>query len=351
MPAEIPGGAVVLARAILKSPIWRMRPEICKVAITCIALANHAPAKWNDGKREFTIEKGQFVRSRKNLAKACVLPIQVVRTAVKLLSRALDEEGVPFLTIKSTSRWTLWSMPKWYFYQDLSNYEEPKRQTSNQRLTSGKGKTNQPNHANLTNTEKPVEALRSPGKATSSTSKPKANPTSKKKRSSKSRKLTTNKNNNNKNSKGPKPSPPTGPIQDSAGPTSPPSKGDSNLLNQVSIRRGVLLLLSIGVKEPDASTLAGQRPIGEVIDVVQEARSKERPGGFAIRALQEGWGVPVHEAARAEILAELEGDRRKAMNNIPALQTLNPKYAQLPGESDRDWLARGMELKRAETKD
>ena len=71
MPAEIPDGAVIVARAILSSSIWSMRSDDVKVAMTCIALANFKPAKWHDGKEWITIKKGQFIRSRERLAKKC----------------------------------------------------------------------------------------------------------------------------------------------------------------------------------------------------------------------------------------------------------------------------------------
>lgn len=118
MAAEIPNGAVLVARAILNSSLWTMRPEDCKVAITCIALANWKDQKWFDGTREITIHRGQFVRSREDFANSCGLSLQKTRTAIKHL------EKVGFLTRNPTSTYTLFTIPKYSHYQDLTKYSD-----------------------------------------------------------------------------------------------------------------------------------------------------------------------------------------------------------------------------------
>jgi hypothetical protein len=121
-----------------------------------------------------------------------------------------------------------------------------------------------------------------------------------------------------------------------------------SLLNQANYRRGVLLLLSVGVKEDTARGLATVRPVGQIVDVVQAARRKSNPGGFAVDAIKKGWGVPEDPDARAEILKELEADRLKAAAKTPALMPKNPKYAQREGEPVDDWMIRVTEMKRSE---
>ena len=118
MSAEIPDGAVIVARAIMNSSLWTMRPEDCKVAITFICLCNHADRKWYDGSKEILIRRGQCVRTIRKVAEAAHLPLQVVRTAVQHLVNS------EFLTQHSTRYYTLWTLPKYDHYQDLTNYTD-----------------------------------------------------------------------------------------------------------------------------------------------------------------------------------------------------------------------------------
>lgn len=129
MGAEIQDGAVLIARAIFNSSLWTMRPQDRIVAVTCIALCNWKPAKWFDGKQEVVIQRGQFVRSLKHIAEAAHLSLQTVRTSLQNL------QNTGFLTRKSTSRWTLITLPKYDFYQDLSKYSDSANTKSNTRPT------------------------------------------------------------------------------------------------------------------------------------------------------------------------------------------------------------------------
>jgi hypothetical protein len=135
MPAEIPDGAVIVARAIMNSSLWTMRAEDCKVAITCLVLANWKDRKWFDGQKEIMIRRGQFVRSREDFAKACGLSLQRTRTSVKHL------ENTGFLTRFSTKYYTVFTIPKYQHYQDLTKYSDSvmskSNPVSNPRLTRG----------------------------------------------------------------------------------------------------------------------------------------------------------------------------------------------------------------------
>lgn len=118
MSAEIPDGAVIVARAILNSSLWTMRPEDCKVALTCIAVANHKAMKWWDGDREILIERGQFVRSWDKLAEASHLSVKTVRTSVQNL------ENSGFLARLRAKRYSIYTIPKYQHYQDLTKYSD-----------------------------------------------------------------------------------------------------------------------------------------------------------------------------------------------------------------------------------
>jgi len=129
MAAEIPDGAVLVARAVLNSSLWTMRAEDRVVAMTCICLANWQPKKWFDGTKDMVIERGQFVRSWEDFAEACGLSLQKTRTSVKHL------EKVGFLTRKPTGHYTLYTIPKYDFYQNLANYSDSRASDLTRNLT------------------------------------------------------------------------------------------------------------------------------------------------------------------------------------------------------------------------
>lgn len=118
MPAEIPDGAVLVARALLNSSLWTMRPEDCKLALTCICLANWRPRKWWTGSAEIQIQRGQFVASWDRLSIASQLTVRTVRTSTQNLER------VGFLTRSRTARFSVFTIPKYDHYQDLTKYSD-----------------------------------------------------------------------------------------------------------------------------------------------------------------------------------------------------------------------------------
>jgi hypothetical protein len=132
MAAEIPDGAVLVARAILNSSLWTMRPEDRVVAMTCIALCNYRPSTWWDGKREVEIGRGQFIRSWDGLAKACGLSVKSTRTSVQHL------ENSHFLARTQAGRYSIFTVPKYDFYQDLGNYSDSAGKTSGKTLGSSR---------------------------------------------------------------------------------------------------------------------------------------------------------------------------------------------------------------------
>ena len=138
MGAEIPSGAVLVARAITNSSLWTMRAADRILAITCICMANWKPKKWFDGSQSTEIQRGQFVTSYENLAEAAKLSIRNVRTSLKNL------EKVGFLTRRVTQRWTLVTICKYDHYQDFSKYYDTKtdNQLTNDRQTTDKSLTN-----------------------------------------------------------------------------------------------------------------------------------------------------------------------------------------------------------------
>jgi len=144
MGAEIPNGAVLVARAILNSSLWTMRAEDRIVAITAICLANRLPRSWFNGKERITIQKGQFVRSWAQLSREAGLSLQVVRTSVKNLC------NVEFLTRVPTGSCHLFTIPKYEHYQDLTKYSDSIAAQSNKVPNSPLTGTQQAPNSELT---------------------------------------------------------------------------------------------------------------------------------------------------------------------------------------------------------
>lgn len=118
MAAEIPDGAFVVARAIFNSSLWTMRPEDCKLAVTCLGIANWKPKKWFDGEKDIMIQRGQFVRSLDDLAEASRLTKKTLRTSLQHLLNC------GFLARNRAQTYVLYTIPKYSHYQDLTKYSD-----------------------------------------------------------------------------------------------------------------------------------------------------------------------------------------------------------------------------------
>lgn len=117
MSAAIPRGYVFVARRILSSTLWQMRPETRIVALTSIVIANHRPGKWcPDRVNVIPINRGEFVRSWRTLASECSLSVWETRTASSHLEKA------DFLVRKQHHRWSRFSIPKYNEYQNRDTY-------------------------------------------------------------------------------------------------------------------------------------------------------------------------------------------------------------------------------------
>jgi hypothetical protein len=116
--AEIPDGAVIIARAIVNSSLWTMRDKDLRMAIYCIVKANWRARRWFDGRQSITIKRGQFAASLNTISQESGLSMRSTRTSLLRL------EKCGFLTRKSTSSYSLIELPKYEFYQDLSRYSD-----------------------------------------------------------------------------------------------------------------------------------------------------------------------------------------------------------------------------------
>jgi predicted transcriptional regulator len=136
MAAEIPDGAVLIARAIVNSSLWTMRDTDLRVAILCMVKCSWKKRRWFNGKSSISIERGQFITTRRDLAQEAKLSDQKLRTSLRRL------EKCGFLTRKPTNAYTLITVPKYDFYQDLSRYSDQINPETNPTLTHTQPKPN-----------------------------------------------------------------------------------------------------------------------------------------------------------------------------------------------------------------
>lgn len=304
MGAEIPDGAVLVARAIVNSSLWDMRPPDRVVAITCIVLANRRPRKWFDGKHDILIDRGQFVRSREQMVKACKLPLQVVRTSLEHLV------STDFLTRKPTRDYTLYTIPKYEHYQDLTKYSD------NLLTNCGENQPEiqpDPNHKQIL--PPPHPPISSPI---------------------------------------PNPSSPDRREEGTGGRTGDvvvvSDSWPDPLLAKPSFRISTKLLESVQMNSRFIHAHAAQKPVGQILRVVQQARTQKSPGGWAKIALDSDWKLP--EASGDELrevidLVKQDVERANAILIRNAGSGRKPMFERKPGETDDQLFKRvNDELKR-----
>lgn len=150
-------GWVKTHRALLEWE-WYKTPNMVHFFLHCLLRANHEYKSWQ-GK---TIKKGEFISGRKKLSLETGLSEQSIRTCINNLK--LTNE----ITIKTTSKYTVFTIISWEKYQDTNNTNQQTNQqatnsqpASNQQPTTNKNEKNYKNEKNNTNKEKPdFEKLR-----------------------------------------------------------------------------------------------------------------------------------------------------------------------------------------------
>lgn len=118
---KIEGGYILLARKILESPSWQGLNDAGKsVMITLLTLTNHKEKKWYNPveKKEVVIKRGECVIGRKSLAVKSLVSERSVRTAINTL------KTTKFLTIKTTSHFSLITICNYELYQNPKSYTD-----------------------------------------------------------------------------------------------------------------------------------------------------------------------------------------------------------------------------------
>jgi hypothetical protein len=334
MSAEIPDGAVIVARAILNSSLWKMRPEDRVVAMTCLALCNKRPKKWFDGLTQITIHRGQFVRSREQMAKACEMPVQIVRTSIEHL------EECEFLTRNLTRAYTLYTVPKYEHYQDLTKYSDSGVRKPTQdptRSQPGKGAKSNPvfEHGGARNpsAHQPLtEVLANCGQ----------NLTHEKQKTNHKQQHTT------KSAIGSAAKPDRKGPRTICSAVAVPEKTDLLALEKISLGISIKLLWSVDMAKSVAAGLASQKTVGQVLRAVQQARRQKKPGGWARMALEGDWALPDPEGPELqEIIGLMRVSSERMGNFFKSSLAKDGVSKRLPGEDESTWFKRvNDELKR-----
>jgi hypothetical protein len=118
------------------------------------------------------------------------------------------------------------------------------------------------------------------------------------------------------------------------------------LLAQVSHPHSLQLLKDAGVRGDVADRFARTKPVGYVLAVVQAAREKENPGGYAVTVLEKDYPAPamngpanaLEREALVKALAAADGERRTRLAKHFAAG--RPAPERRPDESEDEYLRR-----------
>ena len=114
-----------------RTAAWYKHPHCAQLALHLLLEANFKDFKGVFNGTEIMVKRGQLITGRKILSSETGLSEQNIRTALKVLSMC------EFLTIKSTSAYSLITIVNYGKYQDKSTSESTNDQpTPNQRLTN-----------------------------------------------------------------------------------------------------------------------------------------------------------------------------------------------------------------------
>lgn len=124
-------GWIRLHRSTMNSSVWK-NPVVWMVWCWCLLRSNHKKSTFPFNGSDIDILPGQFISGRDSAIKELgTLTPQQWRTAIKYL------KSTNRITIKSTNKFSLFTVIKWYEYQTDN-------QQSNQPLTNEQPTTNQP---------------------------------------------------------------------------------------------------------------------------------------------------------------------------------------------------------------
>jgi hypothetical protein len=138
MDDRIEGGFVVLARQIIGSSLMKMRAEDFKLAVYFIAKVNWQDSNWHDQwqHKEIIIKRGETIGSITVWSTEAKMSRRKTRTATKHLFENGFLLNLTPECVKRANGYTHIFVPNYEFYQDITNYLVPKRQTADNQPTN-----------------------------------------------------------------------------------------------------------------------------------------------------------------------------------------------------------------------
>lgn len=138
----------------LKNASFYKRSTVVHLFVHLLLSANQQKRAFYWNGKEIQIEAGQLITGRDELSKQTGITPQSIRTALTIL------KSTSTITIKSTNRFSLISIPKWQEYQiqltsRITSKLTNNQPTTNQQLTTNKNDKNEKNDKNKNTLENP----------------------------------------------------------------------------------------------------------------------------------------------------------------------------------------------------
>lgn len=151
-------GWVSIHRKIMNNPVWH-DPKLLKLWMLCLLEASHKEREQLVGRQIVKLQPGEFVTGRYALAESYN---KGMKKAEKVNERTLWrwlknlEEG-NFLTIKSTTKYSVISINNWNLYQRNDHQMSNKCPTNVQQVSTNNNGNNVNKYITTTTTENPVQ--------------------------------------------------------------------------------------------------------------------------------------------------------------------------------------------------
>ena len=117
----LPEGAILIARKILDSTLWKLPPQDRVVAITCLLMAHYFQGTWTDGAHEVDLARGQFAATWEKLSEWCHLTQSQIEESMQRL------ESTEFIVRRMVEGCQVFTIPNYNYYQDASKYASQAR--------------------------------------------------------------------------------------------------------------------------------------------------------------------------------------------------------------------------------
>ena len=111
---------------------WYTDGNTFRLFVHLLLKANSKPGEW----RGFKVLPGQLITGRKALAEELGLTEQEIRTSLKKLKNSKE------ITSKSTNKFSIITVCKWWDYQHYKNDDQPTNKPTNQPATNQQLTTN-----------------------------------------------------------------------------------------------------------------------------------------------------------------------------------------------------------------